>query len=57
MTPEEVAEKVRRFPAELKPNPGYEYEPPREVVINGVRCVEVDACIFDLAKWGRDTRK
>lgn len=56
MTPEAVAEKVRRYPAELKPNPNYRYEPPREVVINGVRCIEVDACLFDLAKWGNSRK-
>ncbi|WP_202842004.1 hypothetical protein [Luteimonas saliphila] len=56
MTPEEIAEKVRRFPAELKPNPAYEYTPPREVVINGIRCVELDGGFMELAKWGKDRK-
>lgn len=43
------AAKADRFPAELKPNPGYVYELPREVVINGKRCVEVDAGILPWA--------
>ena len=56
MTQDEIDEKVRRYPAELKPNPNYRYQPPREVVINGVRCVEMDAFIFDLAKWGKGNK-
>lgn len=45
-----VAAKVRRFPAELQPNPDYCYEPPCEVVIDGQICVEVDAGVFPYAK-------
>ncbi len=56
MTPEEAKAKADRYPAELKPNPNYVYEGPREVVINGIRCVEMDACICDLAKWGRERK-
>lgn len=41
--------KAERFPSEFKPNPGYVYELPREVVINGKRCVEVDAGILPWA--------
>lgn len=48
MTP---AEKMARFPAELKPNPDYQYEPPTEVMIDGVRCIEVDAGVVG---WARD---
>ena len=52
MTPDEAKAKADRFP-ELRPHPGYVYEGPREVVINGIRCVEVDASIMELAKWGK----
>ena len=48
MTP---AEKAARFQAELKPNPGYQYEPPTEVMVDGVRCIEVDA---GMIPWARD---
>lgn len=53
MTPEQERAKQDRFPADLRPNPDYVYEGPREVVLNGVRCVEVDAGIAELAKWGQ----
>ena len=35
--------KVAKYPADLKPNPDYRYELPREVVVNGRTCIEVDA--------------
>lgn len=44
-----AAGKAARYPAEFRPHPAYEYEPPREVVINGRRCVEVDAGILPWA--------
>jgi hypothetical protein len=51
-----AAEKAQRYPAELQPNPHYVYELPTEVVINGRRCVEVDAGSLtwaaDLARAG-----
>ena len=47
---EDVAAKVARFPAELKPNPDYRYEPPCEVIIDGKVCIEVDAGTFSYAK-------
>lgn len=43
--------KVQRFPAELQPNPDYQYEPPAVVVIDGKRCIEVDAGVIP---WARD---
>jgi len=52
MTPEEAKAKQDRYPVELRPNPDYEYEGPKEVVINGRRCVEVDAGFMDLARLG-----
>ncbi|MEN5117482.1 hypothetical protein ABE488_09135 [Luteimonas sp. TWI662] len=32
-----------RYPVELRPNPGYEYQPPYETVVDGVLCVSIDA--------------
>lgn len=46
-----IAAKVKRFPAELQPNPDYRYEPPKVVVVDGVRCIEVDAGVI---AWARD---
>jgi len=46
MTPEQCARHAERFPGELRPNPGYVYEGPKVVVINGERCIEVDAGLF-----------
>ena len=42
-------EKARQYPHEFKPNPDYVYELPREVVVNGRRCIEVDAGILPWA--------
>lgn len=52
MTPAEAKAKQDRFPRELRPHPDYEYEGPREVVINGRKCVEVDAGFVELSKLG-----
>lgn len=49
MTPDQRARHAARFPEELKPNPGYVYEGPRVVVIDGERCIEVDAGILPWA--------
>lgn len=51
MTPAEAKAKADRFPVELRPHPGYEYEPPREVLIRGRRCVEFDAGVLP---WAAD---
>lgn len=40
---ERIAAKVAKYPADLRPNPDYQYELPREVVVNGIPCIEVDA--------------
>jgi hypothetical protein len=40
--------KADRFPAELRPHPGYEYELPRKLP-NG--CVEIDAGVLS---WAAD---
>ncbi len=53
MTPEEAKAHADRYPAEWRPNPDYVYRPPREVVIDGVKCVEMDAGILALGKWGK----
>lgn len=49
MNAQEARDKADRFPSELKPNPDYVYEGPREVVINGKRCIEVDAGVLPWA--------
>lgn len=46
-----IAAKVKRFPAELLPNPDYRYEPPKVVMVDGERCIEVDAGVIP---WARD---
>jgi hypothetical protein len=38
-------------PTEHHPHPAYEYEPPCEVVINGRKCIEVDAVVIP---WAAD---
>lgn len=42
----EAKAKAARFPAELQPQPDYRYELPEVEIVNGERCVWVDAGLF-----------